>query len=83
MLTGSGEVQIGKTSCMLFYTIRKAKDMTQSEIAKKLGTSQAKVSQIENYRSLPSKIMLRRMSDLTGLSMDQLTGVKPIMRCEL
>lgn len=77
------EVKIGNRACVIFYTVRVAKDMTQSEFARKLGTTQAEVSRIENYCKRPTMDMLQKMSHLYDLTLDQLTGVKPIMRCEL
>ena len=76
-------VQIGYTCCVMMYTLRKAKDITQDDMASKLGISRAMVSQIENGRRLPSVELLQRAADWSGLTIDQLTGMKPVMKVEL
>jgi ribosome-binding protein aMBF1 (putative translation factor) len=41
-------------------------DMTQAEVAKAMGTTQAVVARLESGRSLPSTRTLKRFADATG-----------------
>ena len=45
---------------------RAAADMTQEEVAKAMGTTQAAVARLESGRSRPSTRTLRRFAEATG-----------------
>lgn len=57
---------------------RKAKGMTQEELATKLGVSPQAVSKWENNLSCPDITLLPEISKLFGISVDELLGVAPI-----
>lgn len=56
---------------------RKAKGMTQDELAAKLGVSAQAVSKWENNLSCPDISLLPEISKLFGISVDELLGVAP------
>ena len=55
--------------------IRKAKGMTQEELAAKLGVSPQAVSKWENNLSCPDITLLPEISKFFGISVDELLGV--------
>ena len=61
-------MNIGKTISKL----RKDKNMTQSEVADKLGVSYQAVSKWERDESLPDITLLPSIADLFGITIDQL-----------
>ena len=61
-------MNIGKTIAAL----RKEKNMTQSEVADKLGVSYQAVSKWERDESLPDITLLPSIADLFGITIDQL-----------
>lgn len=61
-------MNIGKT----ISTLRKEKNMTQSEVADKLGVSYQAVSKWERDESLPDITLLPEIADLFGITIDQL-----------
>lgn len=56
---------------------RKAKGMTQEELAANLGVSPQAVSKWENNLSCPDIALLPEISKLFGISVDELLGVAP------
>lgn len=56
---------------------RKAKGMTQEELAANLGVSPQAVSKWENNLSCPDIALLPEISKLFGISVDELLGVTP------
>lgn len=57
-----------------FSRLRKAKDLRQEDIADKIGISPQAVSKWENDISLPDITILTDLSDLLGVSLDELLG---------
>ena len=55
--------------------LRRAKDMTQSEVARQLGVSQASVSDWESGRKSPSLETFIRVGKVFGCSLDYLAGL--------
>lgn len=53
---------------------RKAENMTQEELAEKLGITKAAVSKWETGESLPDITMLPPIAELFGITMDELLG---------
>jgi transcriptional regulator with XRE-family HTH domain len=53
-------------------TYRKASGLTQSQLGKRLGVSQATVSDIINGVHSPSIPLLKRIAKETGVSLDEL-----------
>jgi len=50
----------------LVYDTRKAAGLSQAELARRMGTSQSTISQIENAGQVPSVAMLRRLAKAVG-----------------
>ena len=55
-------------------TIRRSKDISQKELAQKLGVTQGAVSCWERGRWYPSLDMLRKLSQIFEVSIDELIG---------
>ncbi len=55
---------------------RKAKGMTQEEFAEKLGVTPQAVSKWENGVSCPDIMLLPKIAEIFGVSIDELMGVK-------
>lgn len=53
---------------------RKAKKLSQGELAERLGVTQGMVSQMERGMKIPTVAMLERMADVLDCSMDRLVG---------
>ena len=49
---------------------RARSDMTQAEVAVRMGTTQAVVARLESGRAAPSTRTLRRFADATGMRLD-------------
>ncbi len=58
--------------------LRKKNNLTQEEFAEKLGVTAQAVSKWENGASCPDIMLLPKISDILGVSIDQLMGIKPI-----
>lgn len=58
--------------------LRKAKGMTQEQLAERLGVSAQAVSKWENDVSCPDISILAELSGVLGVSTDELLGAKPI-----
>lgn len=54
--------------------IRRSKDISQKELAQKLGVTQGAVSCWERGRWYPSLEMLRKLSQIFEVSIDELIG---------
>ncbi len=65
---------LGKRIAML----RKEKGLTQEQLAEKVGVSAQAVSKWENDLSCPDITLLPLLSDILGVTVDELLGVKPI-----
>lgn len=57
-----------------FSRLRKAKGLRQEDIAEKINISPQAVSKWENDISLPDITILSELSDLLGVSLDELLG---------
>lgn len=57
-----------------FARLRKAKDLRQEDVAEKIGISPQAVSKWENDISLPDITILSELSDLLGVTLDELLG---------
>jgi ribosome-binding protein aMBF1 (putative translation factor) len=59
-------------------------DMTQEEVAKAMGTTQAVVARLESGRTMPSTRTLKRFAEATGtrlrISFERETGERPAAR---
>lgn len=53
--------------------LRKKRKIPQEDFAKAIGVSQPTLSRIERGQSMPDALVLRRIADALGLTMDQLT----------
>lgn len=56
--------------------LREANDMTQEELAKKLGVKPPAVSKWERGLSYPRMDNVARMAEIFGVSMDVVMGIK-------
>lgn len=74
MKLDSGE--IGKR----LATLRKAKGLTQEEVASQLGLNRTAITQIENGNRDITALELRRLADILGFSIDELVADE--FRCE-
>ena len=59
---------------MLAY-LRKKKDMSQQELADKIGVSRSTVGMYETGKREPEIDILQKLSDIYGVSMNTLTGI--------
>ena len=59
-------------------TLRKEKGLTQSDIADKLGITAQAVSKWENDQATPDIDCLVKLSDIFGISVDELLGKKKV-----
>jgi ribosome-binding protein aMBF1 (putative translation factor) len=50
----------------LVYTLRTRADLTQTELARRMGTTQSSIARIESGGSLPTLDMLSRVAHATG-----------------
>jgi transcriptional regulator with XRE-family HTH domain len=55
---------------------RERNDLSQLELAKKIGVKEATVSRWESRDRFPRGKILRRLANLTGISVAELLGVK-------
>lgn len=62
--------------------LRKAKDLTQEALARQLGVTFQAVSKWENGQSCPDIAMLPDLSDILGVSIDELFGRAPLVQAE-
>ncbi len=58
--------------------LRKKNNLTQEDFAEKLGVTPQAVSKWENDASCPDIMLLPKISEILGVSIDQLMGTKPI-----
>lgn len=54
--------------------LRKDLDMSQEDLAAKVGVKAGQISHFEKERRAPSLLVLKRLADALGTSMDYLTG---------
>ena len=57
--------------------LREAKGLARTELAYKLGVTEASVSNWESGRGVPHLGMMNRIADLLEVSLDQLVGREP------
>jgi transcriptional regulator with XRE-family HTH domain len=57
--------------------LRKARGITQVELAKALGTTQRTISYYENEAGLPTVALLGSLARALGVTADELLGLKP------
>jgi len=50
--------------------IRKSQNLTQAELAQRMGTSQANISKLENGKLNPSVAFLKRLADACDAKLD-------------
>ena len=67
------EASFGK--CLI--ALRKARGITQVELAKTLGTTQRTISYYENEGGLPTVLLLGGLARALGVTTDELLGLKP------
>ena len=53
----------------LVYTLRSRAGLTQTELARRMGTTQSSIARIESGGSLPTLDMLARLAHATGTSL--------------
>jgi transcriptional regulator with XRE-family HTH domain len=58
--------------------LRKARGITQVELAKALGTTQRTISYYENEDGLPTVALLGSLTRVLGVTSDELLGLKPV-----
>jgi transcriptional regulator with XRE-family HTH domain len=58
--------------------LRKARGITQVELAKTLGTTQRTISYYENEDGVPTVVLLGSLARVLGVTTDELLGLKPI-----
>ena len=58
------------------YSLRKAKKVTQAQLAEKLGVSEQAVSKWEQGRSCPDIAILDEIADALGISLIELLGME-------
>lgn len=58
-------------------TLRKAKGLTQDELAEQLGVSPQAVSKWENDLSCPDILLLPQLAKIFGITVDELLGAAP------
>lgn len=68
-----------KTVELMVAELRKAKGVTQSELADYLGVSFQSVSKWENGTSMPDIALLPKLSEYFDVSVDEILGLKPLM----
>lgn len=68
------EASFGKRLLVL----RKARGITQVELAKALGTTQRTISYYENEDGVPTVVILGSLARVLGVTADELLGLKPI-----
>lgn len=56
--------------------MRKAKGLTQEEVGEKIGISAQAVSKWENDTTMPDPIILKRLSDIYGVTLNQIYGME-------
>jgi transcriptional regulator with XRE-family HTH domain len=61
----------------------KDEEVSQAELARRLGVSQPTVWEWLNGKSLPSAERLKALSEATGISIDDLLAAPPSRRSEL
>ncbi len=54
--------------------LRKARELSQEDVAKKVGVQPGLISHFETGRRSPSLLVLKKLADALGTSMDYLTG---------
>lgn len=58
--------------------LRKSKGLTQVDFAKQLHVTQSAVSHWESGRSVPDTVQLFRIAEFFGVSVEELSDMKPI-----
>lgn len=61
----------------LLKTLRLENNLTQEEVAKRIGTSRSNIANYENENNMPSIEVLKKLSKLFNCSLDYLTGIMP------
>jgi len=67
----------------ILKTLRLKENLTQSQLAKKLGISKSVISAYENGIRMPSYYVLIRISKIFNVSTDYLLGLEPKNRIDL
>lgn len=70
---GNREASFGKR----LIALRKARGITQVELAKALGATQRTISYYENEGGLPTVLLLGNLARVLGVTTDELLGLKP------
>src|SRR5574344_685869 len=76
MYLGGNTMENNETFGQRFIRLRKTKNLTQAEVAEKLNVSGQAVSKWETDASMPDIALLAPISDLFGVSIDELLGKK-------
>lgn len=75
----SKEIIVNNSKCGgIVKQVRLQLNCTQAELGKKIGVDQPTMCRIERRQQMPTEPMLRKIANLAGLNMNQMTGQEPI-----
>ena len=75
----SKEIIVDNSKCGgIVKQVRLQLRCTQEELGKKIGVDQPTMCRIERRQQMPTEPMLKRIANLAGLNMNQMTGQEPI-----
>lgn len=75
----SKEIIVDNSKCGgIVKQIRLQLGCTQQELGKKIGVDQPTMCRIERRQQMPTEPMLKKIANLAGLNMNQMTGQEPI-----
>lgn len=75
----SKEIIVDNSKCGgIVKQVRLQLNCTQEELGKKIGVDQPTMCRIERRQQMPTEPMLKKIANLAGLNMNQMTGQEPI-----
>lgn len=75
----SKEIIVDNSKCGgIVKQVRLQLGCTQQELGKKIGVDQPTMCRIERRQQMPTEPMLKKIANLAGLNMNQMTGQEPI-----